>query len=105
MTNGSNARLDRIEKIIEAMAKAQRERDMRSEKRHLEHERTINRVDARVTRFLRLGVKEARNQRRRIQVIDKKITQLAAAQLITEENLQQFLSWRGTNGSGKRAAE
>src|SRR5579864_1686039 len=122
MTNGSNSRFDRIEKILktmvraprerdealakarrerdEVMAKAQRERDIRSEKRHIHHERAISRIDARLTRFVKLGVQEARGQRRRMQALDEKITELAAAQLITEEKLQRFLSARRTNGNG-----
>jgi hypothetical protein len=52
-----------------------------------------------------MGVREARNERRRRRELDEKfdqkITQLAAAQLITEEKLQAFLESmrRGGNGS------
>jgi hypothetical protein len=124
MDNGSSPRLDRIEKIIEtmvraqrqrdqalakaqrdrdeALAKAQRERDIKSDKRHAHHDREISRIDARLSRFVKLGVIEARRHRVRMQVLDEKITQLAAAQLVTEEKLQRFLSWRGTNGNGRR---
>jgi hypothetical protein len=38
----------------------------------------------------------------RMQVLDEKITQLAAAQVITEEKLQRFISSLGTNGFGRR---
>ena len=41
-------------------------------------------------RAVALGVREARNERRRRQELDDKITQLAAAQLITEEKLQHL---------------
>lgn len=110
MDNGSSPRLDRIEKIIETMvraqrdrdeakAKAQRERDIKSEKRH---DRENRRIDAMVSRFVKFSVKDDRKHQKRMQVLDKKITQLAAAQLITEEKLQRFLSWRGTNGNGRR---
>jgi hypothetical protein len=136
MNNGSNSRLDRIEKIIEtmvraqrdrdeamakaqherdeamakaqrerdeAMAKAQRDRDIKSEKRHIHHDREISRIDARLSRLVNLGVLEARRHRVRMQALEEKITQIAAAQLITEEKLQRFLSWRGTNGNGRRS--
>src|SRR5579864_7667186 len=138
MNNGSNARLDRIEKIIEtmvraqrdrdeemakaqrerdeaqrrrdeaqrrreeAMAKAQREREIEWEKRHLYHDREIRRIDARLSRFVKLGVAEARNHRRRMQALDATIKQLAAAQVVTEEKLQRFISSLSTNGFGSR---
>jgi hypothetical protein len=135
MNNGSNARLDRIEKIIgtmvraqrdrdeamakaqrdrdegmaraqrerdEAMAKAQREREIESEKHHAYHDREISRIDARLSRFVKLGVIEARRHRVRMQVLDEKITQLAAAQVITEEKLQRFISSLSTNGFGRQ---
>jgi hypothetical protein len=38
-----------------------------------------------------------------MQALDEQITQLAAAQLITEEKLQQFISSLGTNGFGSRS--
>jgi hypothetical protein len=125
MNNGSNARLDRIEKIIEtmvraqrdrdeamaraqlkrdeAMAKAQLEREIKSEKRHANHDREISRIDARLSRFVKLGIMETRRHGARMQVLDEKITQLAAAQLITEDRLQRFISSIGTNGFGRRS--
>jgi hypothetical protein len=139
MNNGSDARLDRIEKILEtmiraqrdrdeatakaqrdrdeaqrkrdeaqrkrdeALAKAQRERDIEWEKRHLHHDREIRRIDARLSRFVKLGVEEARRHRVRMQALDEKIKQLAAAQVVTEEKLQRFISSLGTNGFGSRS--
>jgi hypothetical protein len=125
MENGSSARLDRIEKILETMvraqrdrdevaakaqrerdeaaAKAQRERDLRWEKRHLHHDREISRIDARLSRFVKLGVEEARRHKVRMQGLDEKIKQLTAAQAVTEEKLQRFISSLGTNGYGRRA--
>jgi hypothetical protein len=138
MNNGSNSRLDRIEKIIEtmvraqrdrdeamtkaqrerdeaqrrrdeaqrrrdeAMAKAQREREIEWEKRHLHHDREIRRIDARLSRFVKLGVAEARSHRRRMQALDATIKQLAAAQVVTEEKLQRFISSLSTNGFGRQ---
>jgi len=51
-------------------------------------------------RAFALGVQEARNQRRRSRELDEKITQLAAAQLITEEKLQAFLDSMRRGGNG-----
>lgn len=51
-------------------------------------------------RAVRLGVQEARNQRRRSQDLDEKITQLAAAQLVTEQKFQSFLDHMGRSGNG-----
>lgn len=52
-------------------------------------------------RAFALGVQETRNQRRRSAALDEKITQLAAAQLVTEEKLQGLVDAlrRGGNGS------
>lgn len=57
------------------------------------------RVDLR--RAFALGVREERSERRRRQELDEKITQLAAAQLITEEKLQRLIDsmGRGRNGN------
>ena len=60
-------------------------------------------------RAVHLAVTEARNERRRRQVLDEYITKLAAAQLVTEEKMQvledklvSFIdaSRRGGNGKG-----
>jgi hypothetical protein len=85
-----------------AMAKAQHEREIESEKHRAYHDREIRRIDARLSRFVKLGVEEARRHRVRMQALDEKITQLAAAQLITEEKLQRFISSLSTNGFGSR---
>jgi hypothetical protein len=113
MENGNNPRLDRIEKIIEemaktrrdrneAMAKAQRERDIKSQKRRVHHKCENRRIDALVRRFVKFSLKDDREHQKRMLLLDEKITQLTAAQLITEEKLQRFLSWRGANGNGRR---
>ncbi|SPF55809.1 hypothetical protein SBA4_7450005 [Candidatus Sulfopaludibacter sp. SbA4] len=56
------------------------------------HERAMERIDKRLDRAVRLGVREFRNERRRRQEMDarwdEKMTQLAAAQLLTEEKHQ-----------------
>jgi len=92
-SNGGN-RLDRIERLIEESERA-------NKAAHARFERNLRRWAA-------LGVQEVRNQRKRNQAFDQKMTQLAAAQLLSEEKLvqlgntvQQFissLSRRGGNG-------
>jgi len=56
---------------------------------------------AELRRAFLLGVQEARNERRRRHELDEKITQLAAAQLVTEETLRRFIESlrRGGNGN------
>ena len=46
------------------------------------------RTDARLNRAIRLGVREVRTERAKRRELDEKITQLAAAQLVTEEKMQ-----------------
>ncbi|MGA2742259.1 MAG: hypothetical protein ABSG65_33070 [Bryobacteraceae bacterium] len=76
-------------------------RQMEAEKRQAEAEQRHNRemeVIRREGRAFRgdlrrafaMGVREARNERKRRQELDEKITQLAAAQLVTEEKLQHL---------------
>jgi hypothetical protein len=117
VSNGGNPRLDRIEKLLEESTKrydrfiagheraiAKHERFLVDHERFLvEHERSIRRIDKRLNHFVQLGVREARSQRERSRVLDGKITQLAAAQVVTEEKLQRFISSLGTGGNGKSA--
>lgn len=59
------------------------------------------RTDRRLDRAISLAVQEARRERKRRAELDEKITQLASAQLVTEEKLQRFIdSQRSTNGKG-----
>ena len=104
--NGSNPRLDRIEKILEDLARTQRED-------HAQHDREMRmiRAEGRKTRddlrrWAALGVKEARNQRKRQREIDLNITRLSAAQLVTEERLARLISSLGSgrNGGGRKSA-
>ncbi len=91
--NGGNPRLDRIEKILEGIGKSQRESAARHDREMAETRRDLR-------RWAKLGVTEARNQRKRMRIIDEKITQLAAAQLVTEEILQRFILSIGGGGNG-----
>lgn len=101
--NGSNPRLDRIEKLIQESERANKEAharidaridksQARSEKSQAEFEKRMARSDTRMDRFesdmrrwAALGVQEARRHRRRMQEIDKKIDQLASSHILTEE--------------------
>src|SRR5438105_9445900 len=65
-----------------------------------EHERVINRIDARLDRAIRDSIREARNERRKRRDLDEKITQLAAAQLVTEEKLQRLIDRDERRGGG-----
>jgi ribosomal protein S7 len=60
-------------------------------------------TDRRLDRAVRLAVQEARQERKRRREmderLDEKLTQLASAQLITEERLRRLIdSQLGTNG-------
>ena len=67
------------------------------------HEREMADIRAELRRGVRLSIQEARAERGRRQKLEetfeRKITQLAAAQLITEEKLQRFLD---SHGNGKQ---
>jgi len=97
--NGSNPRLDRIEKLLEDLARTQRED-------HAKHEREMRGIRLELRRWAAIGVKEARNQRKRQREIDLNITRLSAAQLVTEEKLASLISSLGTgrNGGGRKSA-
>ena len=99
-SNGGNSRLDRIEKLIEQSERANKEAHARHEIAHARHDREMRQIRDNLRRWTVLGVKEARNQRKRVREIDESITRLAAAQHVTEEKLQQFISSlkRGPNG-------
>jgi hypothetical protein len=81
----------------EGLANAAEERPGR-ELEDIRREGRAMRADMR--RAFAMGVREARNARRRRSELDEKITQLAAAQLVTEEKLQQFINSIGRGGNG-----
>lgn len=128
--NGGNPRLDRIEKIIEEIGKAHREGAARHDRemaegaeRHdremaairesaAEQARESHRLDLRLSRAIKLGLAEARRHRNKMLKMeakiaaadlefDEKMTQLASAQLLTEEVLKRFLA-RSGNGHGRQ---
>ena len=55
-----------------------------------QHDQALARIDARLDRAIRLDVQEARRERRGRRELDEKLTQLAAAQLVTEEKVQKL---------------
>ena len=93
MTGNGGNRLDRIERLLEQTVRASKEAERTSKQAHA-------RLDADLRKWVKSGVKEALSHRKRMREIDDKITQLAAAQLVTEEKLQRFISsaGRGRNG-------
>jgi hypothetical protein len=114
--NGSNPRLDRIERMIEGLGKAheqfqsdlvashaQFKREMAEHRAETKRDMGLVRLELR--RWAALGVKEARRQRSRQREFDLNITRLAAAQLVTEEKLTNFISslGRGGNGGGRKS--
>ncbi len=79
------------QKMEESRAKHDRE----MEEIRKAQDRLVHDVGQILRRAIRAGIREARNERARrrraIAEIDDKITQLAAAQLITEEKLQRLI--------------
>ena len=53
------------------------------------HDREMAAIRAELNRAVRLSVEETRRERLRRKDLDDKITQLAAAQLLTEEQIKQ----------------
>ena len=125
--NGSNPRLDRIERMIEGLTKSHAqydrkiaESDARFERRMAESREEFDRKIAAsrdeadrasrrfrddLRRWAALGVKEARKQRKNHREIEMYLTRLAAAQLVTEERLDGLIaSMRtGRNGGGRKS--
>jgi hypothetical protein len=61
------------------------------EKAKAEHDHDVAEIRGLLRRAIHDSVREARTERRKRRELDDKITQLAAAQLITEEKFQQLL--------------
>jgi hypothetical protein len=58
-------------------------------------------TEALLRRAIRAGVEEVRRQRVRSRRLDEKITQLAAAQVVTEEKLQGLIDSIRQGGNGR----
>ncbi|MBZ5621415.1 MAG: DUF465 domain-containing protein [Acidobacteriia bacterium] len=88
-----------MDKIREAQAQAEAREAAsaeRHESAHQRHDREIAEIRRTLARAVKLGVREARNSRKRHQELDEKITRLAASHLLTEEQLQQL--WKKMDG-------
>jgi hypothetical protein len=103
LTERHEALTQSLELLVHRQADAE-ERQIAAEERHdremddIRREERAMRADLR--RAFALGVREARGERRRRQELDGKITQLAAAQLVTEEKLQRLIDSMGRGGNG-----
>src|SRR4051812_48993876 len=105
-SNGSNSRLDRIERLIEQAERANKEAHARheraqarsdlaharseqaharSEQAHARHDREMRQLRDNLRRWAALGVREARSLR-------KGIAELKATQAVTAKMLQQLIS-------------
>ena len=69
----------------------------RHEQMLAQHHETMARIDRRLDRAIRLGVQDARRQRKRNLELQETMTQIAAAQRTNEQLLKAFLE-RGGNG-------
>ncbi len=90
-SNGSNPRLDRIEKLIEQSERANKEAHARHEREMADHRRQMN-ADTRKTReamrrWAALGVQEARRHRKKIAQLEVKS---AVYQSQTDQNLTEI---------------
>jgi hypothetical protein len=86
---------------LDAERKAEEWRDewrQRAAEAEERHDREMEAIRAELRRATRLSIQEAQAERRKRRELDEKITQLAAAQLITEEKLQRLIEHRSSNG-------
>jgi hypothetical protein len=79
-----------VQKTIEFILEQQAFITARQAKTEEEHAAKLAAIDRRLDRAVRLGIREARHERRRRAEFDEKITQLAAAQLVTEERMKDL---------------
>jgi hypothetical protein len=87
-------RLEALTQTVELLAHMQIEAEKRFEERHAKFEERQSKTEALLRRAIRDGIRAARHERKKRQEmesrLDEKMTQLAAAQLITEERNQQI---------------
>jgi len=105
-------RLERLVERHEALIESVEMLALRQADYEERHEREMEEIRkegaatrAELRRAFRLGVLEARHERRRRQELDDKITQLAAAQLVTEEKLQRFIEFLRRGGNGNQGQQ
>jgi hypothetical protein len=108
-----------VEKTIEFILDMQAQAVVNQAKRDEEFariEKFAERTDRRLDRAIRLAVREVRNERRRRQELDARLTasharvdakfeELAEAHRATEAALKAFLTGRGGNGSHGKDSE
>ena len=78
--NGDNPRLDRIERLIEQSERANKEA-------HAKSREDLRRTREDMRRWAALGVKEARNQRKKISALEAKSAEYQAR---TDQNLVEI---------------
>src|SRR5262245_22957154 len=88
-------RPDRIEKMIEQSQRASKEANARRDREIAENRCERRWVNELVRRFIKLGVKEARDHRGKRREFDEKMTQLASAQMLTEEKMKELAASQG----------
>jgi hypothetical protein len=93
-SNGSNARLDRIEKLIQQAKRANKEAHARHEKRHTRHDRDMRQLDLMRRKWIAFTVKDDREQRKRMRVINKLLDRLKVVQGVSDEERQRLISSR-----------
>ncbi|SRR5260370_10048672 len=85
--NGNNPRLDRIERLIEQSERANREAHAKTREDVRRTREDLRRTREDMRRWAALGVKEARNHRKKIATLEAKS---AAYQARTEQNLAEI---------------
>jgi len=73
----------RVEATLAKMADDAAQRAAEADKR-------MDRMEAYMRRAVRLGIREARGERRKRRELDDKMTQLAASQLLTDEKVRDL---------------
>ena len=86
-TNGGNPRLDRIEKLIEQTVRASKEAELANDKAHAQFHKVDAKFKNDLRRWAALGVKEARNQRKRIAKLDQESAEYRRR---TDQNLAEI---------------
>lgn len=92
---------DEINRRFESVAESVRKLAVAAEERH---DREMGDIRAELRRAIRLGIEESRAERRRRREagerLDSAISNLAAAQVVTEERLRRFIDSLRKGGNG-----
>jgi len=99
-SNGSNARLDRIEKLIQESERTNKEAHARHEREMADIRAEGRKTREEMRRWAALAVQEGRSQRRRSQKLDTDIGRLVSSQLETEAMLKGLISSLKATGNG-----